>query len=1356
MTKKVKPTLYLALGDAASSIVQQNLRLIEQRNKLLSNILLDISISDEGKCSSAFKGEQYFSFKFNNDITEKGVFKENYDIFVDKETNFYDLIRKSISNINQYEKRRPLVEQEYEIGEPQVVVFSSLHGPVASTLITPILKQIHSIKQEVNYLYSEVTGIFMLPDLFHAMGDMGSNNIVIDYEKDEKIAPRLSDNAKADNRKIAYRPIDAIGRKSVPFLKGEDSSHKIDIRDIDQGTLGSCYFLGLLGGIARTQAEFIENMIVDNLDNTYTVRFYNQDGTEKHVTVDNKFWLAENGVPIYSNVSDTNAEYIETWVMLIEKAWAKWHGGYDHIEGSNTKKERYDISITGNPRSYLDLTVLERQEFFDKVYTTFHQNKQPIVFASKAAKEEGDDEVLEENHAYILQDISLQNQTLNLYNPHGHDHLYNLDWSYIQRHFVGFSLYNLKPHEKAISRRYKEIRDLEYCRALASVTELDAELNKSEEKGVSLLNYVFIVGNKNSRNITLGSFEDMLISLSEFSLLLVNEGFATTNLGIQLGDDIDGKRNRYSSIGYSTLLYPEESFIEGLKDVGKTEILGELQNNFKNQKFTANTIGAETNAFLSEQKFDQYLNRIQQEEDGGKDIYDVFQFSGKRDQDVPLQNFLSDLEKQSESYQAQTFNKLVIPKIENRQKALTQKLSDDIRNKVNKEIDTPNRGINFAHAFTSSLLREDCEAISGQVIDDVTDLRDIENEVLQFYRNRTDLPQLMANNRDQQKLYQNKERLLRKTTNELQRLEEKINNAQDGSQSDLSAMNTEFQSKQTEKDKLEKELEKLKQDYESGKLKEENLKRELESPEYRKTLREADLAKQHDAIDEHLKVLQSHENTRNQHLEYIEELKKKKDKFFKRHMIFLPLLYFGIPSLIFTFLEFFYRQEIAEFFASDDMKNFNRIELYVELFLLGLVVYGIWAFIKYRKKIKKEWDAAQVELNDLNQKKVKLYNEHTALHSNTYKLRFDHMLHASAFEGIEELIKLTDHNKQKLGNFKKAIYDSYGESKADLDGLHFENNLFQNSIIKKDDVGRLKLQRNLQKFLTDKGGRSLKDYFYAFEQSGNMNKMEGDVEEHLSELYTNLQDRSVMDFLYRDEQLVKEVAPNTRIKLLKDASEVYINLKDYGTGDQTEESSNLYCDNFEDPDSQKTQELVKSAGLNAQTRFSTGDKNSVSLFRALKGFPAFQITLMDECRTIMKNYTETKEDWTETDFYVKPALVQENIFPSTLTLGTATDDIRIAFAQGRALGIVEDGDCYCFKGVDLGKTVPESIKYLRSLKGESIKDELLETVENRLNEIQSPETRQKTFNEIKDYVLARPKLDDVDRKILDNLMRSLV
>ena len=125
-----------------------------------------------------------------------------------------------------------------------------------------------------------------------------------------------------------------------------------DMKQADD-LLGDCYFLGTLGSIAATDETAIQNLFIDNGDNTWTVRFYaivfGIDGTlnqvANYVTVDRMLptTTGSNGNLIYAN-HGINCDASELWMPLAEKAYAQWNEtgyasrGYDDRDGDGTKE----------------------------------------------------------------------------------------------------------------------------------------------------------------------------------------------------------------------------------------------------------------------------------------------------------------------------------------------------------------------------------------------------------------------------------------------------------------------------------------------------------------------------------------------------------------------------------------------------------------------------------------------------------------------------------------------------------------------------------------------------------------------------------------------------------------------------------------------------------------------------------------------------------------------------------------------------------------------------------------------------------------------------------------------------------
>ena len=96
--------------------------------------------------------------------------------------------------------------------------------------------------------------------------------------------------------------------------------------DVDQGSVGTCYFLAALAGTANDKPTLINNMFTDNGDDTWTVRF-ETNGKTDYVTVDRDMATNGSGNYIYADDGDAGKQSVagnnELWVALAEKAYAQ-------------------------------------------------------------------------------------------------------------------------------------------------------------------------------------------------------------------------------------------------------------------------------------------------------------------------------------------------------------------------------------------------------------------------------------------------------------------------------------------------------------------------------------------------------------------------------------------------------------------------------------------------------------------------------------------------------------------------------------------------------------------------------------------------------------------------------------------------------------------------------------------------------------------------------------------------------------------------------------------------------------------------------------------------------------------------
>jgi len=127
--------------------------------------------------------------------------------------------------------------------------------------------------------------------------------------------------------------------------------------DVNQGGIGDCCANAVFASMAYLYPAFIEDIITDNGNNTYTVKMYDPEGEEIDVTVSSKF--------LNSCAKGKNG--VICWTSILEKAVMKWNSIYhcnDVIDGIGT--EHVTPLFVGNGESFafdsgvLDYDQMER------------------------------------------------------------------------------------------------------------------------------------------------------------------------------------------------------------------------------------------------------------------------------------------------------------------------------------------------------------------------------------------------------------------------------------------------------------------------------------------------------------------------------------------------------------------------------------------------------------------------------------------------------------------------------------------------------------------------------------------------------------------------------------------------------------------------------------------------------------------------------------------------------------------------------------------------------------------------------------------------------------------------------------
>ena len=106
--------------------------------------------------------------------------------------------------------------------------------------------------------------------------------------------------------------------------------------DIRQGSIGNCWFMAAASAIAeypgRMEKVFLNNVNEISSKGIYAVNFFTL-GVPHTIIIDDYLPLKEDGSTIYAMVGADGA----IWGPILEKAFAKFHGNYQHIIGGSPK-----------------------------------------------------------------------------------------------------------------------------------------------------------------------------------------------------------------------------------------------------------------------------------------------------------------------------------------------------------------------------------------------------------------------------------------------------------------------------------------------------------------------------------------------------------------------------------------------------------------------------------------------------------------------------------------------------------------------------------------------------------------------------------------------------------------------------------------------------------------------------------------------------------------------------------------------------------------------------------------------------------------------------------------------------------
>lgn len=200
---------------------------------------------------------------------------------------------------------------------------------------------------------------------------------------------------------------------------------KIESNDVNQGIMGDCYLMCVLSSLCR-RPQLIEKIFKTkevNNEGFYEIFYFEKNGEKRIIFVDDNFLVSTDNKPIFAR---PNGE--ELWVLILEKAFAKYEGGYTNIYSGNPRDAFY--FFTGRESFSISYSHFYAVDGWSKLVNSINKGYLCSAYTSKKIKGYEDSKEIQGvhlNHAYSLEDAKEYNNDGNNYrlirlrNPWGHN-----------------------------------------------------------------------------------------------------------------------------------------------------------------------------------------------------------------------------------------------------------------------------------------------------------------------------------------------------------------------------------------------------------------------------------------------------------------------------------------------------------------------------------------------------------------------------------------------------------------------------------------------------------------------------------------------------------------------------------------------------------------------------------------------------------------------------------------------------------------------------------------------------------------------------------------------------------------------
>ena len=270
-------------------------------------------------------------------------------------------------------------------------------------------------------------------DEFKVAGSDGTNNVDFATISGTLKVPGGSTDLNRVNLPDPAMHKDELNTDGTPKFKLERFTGPLFIDepkadDVRQGAIGNCYFPAAMAAVAAARPDIIKNMIKDNGDGTYTVKFtpnssYGGASRPVEIKVDGDLYARSYGGPIYGGSlgGSTAPDKMELWFPLIEKAYAQWKGSYDTI-GNGGVAGQVMSEVMGKGYKYENISAANKDRVYEMIKTAA-ANKQPMAAGTYGTEDAAKytNTGVYAHHAYSVVGVEEENGTkyVKVRNPWG-------------------------------------------------------------------------------------------------------------------------------------------------------------------------------------------------------------------------------------------------------------------------------------------------------------------------------------------------------------------------------------------------------------------------------------------------------------------------------------------------------------------------------------------------------------------------------------------------------------------------------------------------------------------------------------------------------------------------------------------------------------------------------------------------------------------------------------------------------------------------------------------------------------------------------------------------------------------------